>query len=45
MAVLNILTEHDFRGAFKNGSRAADGAYTRKGTTSMEMTSGAKVSF
>jgi hypothetical protein len=33
-AVLNTPTEHDFQGAFKNGSGAGNGAYARKGTTS-----------
>jgi hypothetical protein len=33
-AVLNILKEHGFQDAFKNGRIAGSGAYPRKGTTS-----------
>jgi hypothetical protein len=45
-AVLNILTELDFQNVFKNGRRAGNGAYTRKGTTSSVMVaSSPKVSF
>jgi hypothetical protein len=32
--VLNILTEHDFQDAFKNGKSSGDGAYALKGSTS-----------
>jgi hypothetical protein len=35
--VLNILTEHDYRDAFKNGRSAGNRAYARKGTTSRMM--------
>jgi hypothetical protein len=36
-AVLNILTEHDFQDAFKDGGSAGNGAYALKGTTSRVM--------
>jgi hypothetical protein len=36
-AVLNNLTEHYFRDAFKNGRSAGNGAYRRKGSTSRVM--------
>jgi hypothetical protein len=36
-AVLNNYTEHDFQDAFRNGRRARNGAYARKGTTSRVM--------
>jgi hypothetical protein len=32
-AVLNILTEHDFQDAYKNGRSTEKGAYLQKGTT------------
>jgi hypothetical protein len=32
-AVLNPFTELDFEGALKNGKRAGNGAYARKGNT------------
>jgi hypothetical protein len=34
-AVLNTLREHCFQDAFKNGRSAGNGAYARKGVTSM----------
>jgi hypothetical protein len=44
-AVLISLTEHDFQDTFKNGRRAGNGAYERKGTTSRVMVANrAKVS-
>jgi hypothetical protein len=36
-AVLNTLTEHHFKDAFKNGRTAGKGAYTWKETTSRAM--------
>jgi hypothetical protein len=36
-AVLNTLTEHDFRMHLQNGRSAGNGAYGRKGTTSRVM--------
>jgi hypothetical protein len=36
-AVLNTLTEHCFQDAYKNGRRAGNDAYARKGTTSSVM--------
>jgi hypothetical protein len=36
-AVLNILTEHNFQGAFKSGRSAGDCTYVQKGTTSRVM--------
>jgi hypothetical protein len=45
-AVLNILTEHNFQDAFKNGRSAGNGACAWKGTTSRVMVaSRPKVSF
>jgi hypothetical protein len=45
-AVLNILTEHDSQDEFKNGRRAGNGEFVRKGTTSrVMMTTGPKVIF
>jgi hypothetical protein len=45
-AVLNILTEHDFQDALKNGRSVRNGAYVWKGTTSRVMVaSRPKVSF
>jgi hypothetical protein len=45
-SVLNILTEHDFQDAFKNGRSAGNGAYSQKGTTSRVMMANMpKVSF
>jgi hypothetical protein len=45
-AVLNTLTEHDFRDAFKNGRNTGTGADMWKGTTlRMMVASGPKVSF
>jgi hypothetical protein len=35
--MLNTLTEHDFQDAFKNGRRAGNDAYARKGATSRVM--------
>jgi hypothetical protein len=44
-AVLNILTEHDFQDAFRNGRSAGIGACALKGTTSrVFVTSRPKVS-
>jgi hypothetical protein len=36
-AVMNTPTEHYFKDAFKNCRSAENGAYARKGTTSMLM--------
>jgi hypothetical protein len=33
-AMLNTLTDDDFQDAFKNGSSAGNGSYSRKGTAS-----------
>jgi hypothetical protein len=45
-AVLNTLTEHDFRMHLQNGRSAGNGAYAWKGTTSKVMVaSRPKVSF
>jgi hypothetical protein len=35
--VLNIITEHDFQEALKNGRSAGSGAYAQKGTASKVM--------
>jgi hypothetical protein len=44
--VLNVLTEHDFQDAFKNGRSAGNGIYLWKGTTaSLIVASRPKVSF
>jgi hypothetical protein len=45
-AVLNTLTEHDFRMHFKNGRNPGNGAYARKKTTTrMTVDRRPKVSF
>jgi hypothetical protein len=45
-AVLNTITEHDFRMDLKNGRSAGNGVYLRKGTTLRVMVaSRPKVSF
>jgi hypothetical protein len=45
-AVLNTLTEHDFRNTFGNGRSTGSGAYARKETKSrVKVASRPKVSF